>query len=138
MKEPSEASAPTPPQIPGYELIGPIGAGGTAVVWKARQVSLDRPVAIKVLSPGLLQDDASRSAFLTEARAAAKISHPSVVGILDFGETSDGTPYYVMEYVEGVSLAYGSHSTNRWPPSRRSSSAASSPTRSTPSGASTR
>lgn len=105
MKEPSEASAPTPPQIPGYELLGPIGAGGTAVVWKARQVSLDRPVAIKVLSPGLLRDDASRAAFLTEARAAAKISHPSVVGILDFGETADGTPYYVMEYVEGVSLA---------------------------------
>lgn len=105
MKEPSAATSPTPPEIPGYELLGPIGTGGTAVVWKARQVSLDRLVAIKVLSPGLLQDDASRSAFLTEARAAAKISHPSVVGILDFGETSDGTPYYVMEYVEGVSLA---------------------------------
>ncbi len=100
---PSDLSAP--PQIPGCEILERIGVGGTSVVWKARQISLDRPVAVKVLSPGLLQDDASRAAFLTEARAAAKISHPSVVGILDFGETADGNPYYMMEYVEGTSLA---------------------------------
>ena len=105
MKEPSESSLLNPPEIPGYEFLDRIGTGGTSVVWKARQVSLDRPVAIKVLSPELLREPSSRDAFRTEARAAAKIAHPSVVGILDFGETADGTPYYVMEYVEGTSLA---------------------------------
>lgn len=92
------------PELPGYEFLECLGIGGTSKVWRARQISLDRVVAIKILSPQLLQDETARNQFQTEARAAAQISHPAMVGILDFGEY-EGTLYYVMEYVQGTSLA---------------------------------
>jgi len=93
-----------PPALPGYEILRPLGAGGTSTVWLARQISLDRVVAIKILSHTLLADEAARVQFQKEARAAARLSHPAIVGILDFGE-HEGTLYYVMEYVDGTNLA---------------------------------
>lgn len=93
-----------PPALPGYEIQKLLGAGGTSTVWLAKQLSLDRVVAIKVLSPALLADPAAREQFQKEARAAARLSHPAIVGIVDFGE-HDGTLYYVMEYVAGTNLA---------------------------------
>ena len=93
-----------PPALPGYEIQKLLGAGGTSTVWLAKQLSLDRVVAIKVLSPALLADAAAREQFQKEARAAARLSHPAIVGIVDFGE-HDGTLYYVMEYVAGTNLA---------------------------------
>ena len=93
-----------PPVLPGYEIQRLLGSGGTSTVWLAKQLSLDRVVAIKILSPKLLADPAAREQFQREARAAAHISHPAIVGIVDFGE-HDGTPYYVMEYVAGTNLA---------------------------------
>jgi serine/threonine protein kinase len=81
-----------------------LGTGGTSTVWLARQLSLDRVVAIKILSPALLADPAARAQFQKEALAAGKLSNPSIVGILDFGE-HEGTLYYVMEYVPGTNLA---------------------------------
>ena len=95
---------PVPPVLPGYEIQSLLGSGGTSTVWLAKQLSLDRVVAIKILSPKLLTDPAAREQFQQEARAAARLAHPAIVGILDFGE-HDGTPYYVMEYVAGTNLA---------------------------------
>ncbi len=96
--------SPVPPALPGYEIQKRLGAGGTSTVWLARQLSLDRVVAIKILSPKLLADPAAREQFQKEARAAAHLSHPAIVGILDFGE-HEGTLFYVMEYVDGTNLA---------------------------------
>ena len=93
-----------PPALPGYEILQRLGAGGTSTVWLARQLSLDRVVAIKILSPKLLADPEAREQFQREARAAARLSHPAIVGILDFGE-HEGTLYYVMEFVDGTNLA---------------------------------
>lgn len=92
------------PDLPGYEIHQRLGTGGTATVWHARQLSLDRIVAIKVLSPKLLADQEARAQFQEEARAAAKISQAAIVRILDFGE-HEGRLYYVMEYVAGTNLA---------------------------------
>jgi serine/threonine protein kinase len=93
-----------PPVLPGYEILERLGTGGTSTVWLAKQLSLDRVVAIKILSPTLLADTEERAKFQEEARAAARLSHPSIVSILDFGD-HDGTLFYVMEYVDGTNLA---------------------------------
>ena len=99
------ATRPTaPPSLPGYEIQKLLGAGGTSTVWLAKQLSLDRVVAIKILSPDLLADEAARAQFQKEACAAARLTHPAIVGIVDFGE-HQGTLYYVMEYVAGTNLA---------------------------------
>ncbi len=94
----------TPPTLPGYEIQRLLGTGGTSTVWLAKQLSLDRVVAIKILSPNLRADAAAREQFQKEARAAARLSHPAVVGIVDCGE-HQGTLYYVMEYLAGTNLA---------------------------------
>ena len=75
-----------------------------AVVYRARDSELDRDVAIKLLAEHLASDVLFRRRFLRESRLAAKLSHPNVVSVFDAGET-DGRPYIVMEYVEGVTLA---------------------------------
>ena len=81
-----------------------LGRGGMAVVYLARDDELDRPVAIKVLAGHLAGDSAFRDRFVREARLAAGLSHPNVVQLYDAGE-DDGTPYIVMEYVDGRPLA---------------------------------
>lgn len=96
--------SPVPPVLPGYEIQKLLGSGGTSTVWLAKQLSLDRVVAIKILSPKLRADPAAREQFQKEARAAAKLAHPAIVSILDFGD-HEGTLYYVMEYVAGTNLA---------------------------------
>lgn len=75
-----------------------------AVVYRARDSELDRDVAIKVLAEHLASDVEFRRRFLRESRLAAKLSHPNVVSVYDGGET-DGRPYIVMEYVDGVTVA---------------------------------
>ena len=87
----------------GFELLGMIGRGGMGVVYKAREKSLDRIVAIKVLSPLLASDPAANQRFLREARSAAAVVHPNVITIHAISEKSR-LPYLVMEYIEGVSL----------------------------------
>jgi serine/threonine-protein kinase len=74
-----------------------------AEVWKARQISLDRVVAIKMLTHQALPDAETLDRFHTEARAAAKVNHPGIVQVHDAGE-QNGAPYYVMEYVEGKTV----------------------------------
>jgi eukaryotic-like serine/threonine-protein kinase len=81
-----------------------LGAGGMGEVYRARHLSMDRPVAIKFLHPRLLEDEAARVRFQTEARAAVKLRHPNAVSVTDFGQTSEGVVYIVMELLEGRTL----------------------------------
>ncbi|MCL2012314.1 MAG: protein kinase [Cystobacterineae bacterium] len=90
--------------IPGYRLEHLLGRGGMGEVHKARQLSLNRPVAIKLLSAELSADASSVARFEREAAAMAALSHPNIVTILDKGATEEKTYYIVMEYVEGPSL----------------------------------
>ena len=91
-------------QLGPYEIVAPLGAGGMGVVYRARDERLERDVAIKVLSPGLLTDEAARRRFRKEALALARLSHPNIAAVYDVGE-HDGVDYLVMECVPGQSLA---------------------------------
>jgi serine/threonine protein kinase len=95
------------PRIPQerYALLGVLGAGGMGTVLKATHVQLNKPVAIKVLNLDLIGDRTSLSRFEMEAKAGGRLSHPNLVAVFDFGYTVDGEPFFVMEYVEGSSLA---------------------------------
>ena len=90
-------------KFPQYEILECLGRGGMGVVYKARQKSLDRMVAIKILPPERVGEEKFFDRFATEAATLAKLSHPNIVTVHDFGETS-GLFYIVMEYVDGVNL----------------------------------
>ena len=98
-----------------YSVDEVLGSGGMALVYRARDEELDRPVAIKVLADNLAADDAFRRRFLREARLAAQLAHPNVVQVYDSGEAA-GRPYIVMEYVEGETLAALIAQRGRLPP----------------------
>jgi eukaryotic-like serine/threonine-protein kinase len=87
-----------------YRLIERLASGGSAEVWRAHDEQLDRPVAVKRLHAHLLPDSASRLRLAAEARAAASLSHPGIVGVYDVDVDGD-SPALVMELVEGESLA---------------------------------
>jgi eukaryotic-like serine/threonine-protein kinase len=87
-----------------YEILAQIGSGGMGVVYRARDSRLERDVAIKVLSSGLLTDESARRRFRKEALALAKLNHANIASIYDVGE-QDGVDYLVMECVSGQSLA---------------------------------
>ena len=91
--------------IAGYELLAKLGEGGMGVVYKARQPTMDRIVAIKVLRPSLSRNDAYLERFFREARAAATLNHPNIVQAIDAG-FADGYHYLVMEFVDGSTLAH--------------------------------
>lgn len=86
-----------------YELEQEIGRGAAATVWLARDTLLERPVAIKVLAPGLVEDSSWLARFRREARVAAGLQHPNLVSIYDFGAEAE-RPYLVMAYIPGGSL----------------------------------
>jgi serine/threonine protein kinase len=90
-------------RLPNLEVLELLGHGGMGLVYKGRQPFLDRQVAIKVIRPDAGDKEESRQRFIREARALAKLLHPYIVTVFDFGE-SDGLCYLVMEYVEGTSL----------------------------------
>ena len=91
--------------LPQYEITALLGRGGMGAVYKGTQKSLDRPVAIKILSNQLEEADASfAERFKNEARAMAKLSHPGIVAVHDFGETMGGLLYIVMEFIEGTDV----------------------------------
>src|ERR1051325_2641468 len=81
-----------------------LGAGGMGAVYRARHLSMDRPVAIKVLHQRLSDDEAARTRFQIEARAAVHLQHSNAVSVTDFGQTSEGCVYIVMELLEGRTL----------------------------------
>ncbi len=92
------------PDIPGYEILSMLGRGGMGAVYKARQKSLDRTVALKVLPPRAAKDESFIRKFISEARTVAKLNHENIIAGIDVGE-ANGTYYFAMEHVEGESLA---------------------------------
>ena len=102
------ASAPRAPEelaphFPQLEILECLGRAGMGVVYKARQPQLDRVVALKILAPERVTEARFADRFLREARALAKLNHPNIVAVHDFGQTG-GYFYLVMEYVDGVNL----------------------------------
>src|SRR5688572_18212687 len=100
----------TPPTVeelaksfPQLEILALLGQGGMGAVYKARQPGLDRLVAVKILPPQVGRDPHFAERFQREARALARLSHPNIVGVHDFGQV-DGLYYFVMEYIDGVNL----------------------------------
>ena len=91
------------PHFPQLEILELIGRGGMGAVYKARQPSLDRLVALKILPPGVAGGAGFAERFTREARALARLSHPNIVTVYDFGQAA-GMPYFVMEYVDGLNL----------------------------------
>jgi serine/threonine protein kinase len=100
---PGGAAAADWPAVPGYELLEELGRGGMGVVFRARQLSLKRLVALKLIRDGALAGPQERARFRIEAEAAARVRHPNVVEIYDAGE-HQGRPYFAMEFVEGGGL----------------------------------
>jgi serine/threonine protein kinase len=90
-------------QIPGYKITGKLGAGAMAVVYKARQLSLNRTVAIKVLPRRFTENREYVERFYKEGQAAGKLNHNNIVQAFDVGEAG-GYHYFVMEYVEGKTI----------------------------------
>ena len=91
------------PKFPQLEIIELIGRGGMGAVYKARQKELDRIVALKILPPGIGDDAAFAERFAREAKALARLNHPGIITIHDFGR-ADGLYFFVMEFVDGVNL----------------------------------
>src|ERR1035437_2656100 len=110
--QPVSFQAPAPdelaPSFPVYRIENLIATGGMGAVYKAIQVSLDRPVAIKILPRETSEDPSFRDSFTAEAKAMARLNHPNLIGVYDFGEV-DGILFIIMEFVAGQSLY---HATN--------------------------
>ncbi|MEW6732245.1 MAG: protein kinase [Acidobacteriota bacterium] len=87
-----------------YELIAQLGEGGMAIVYRARRLRIGDEVAVKVLRPEITLDTISQARFEREAQAAARIKHPNIITIHDFGTSSDGLTYLVMELLTGPTL----------------------------------
>lgn len=97
------------PQLPvidgKYTLIRELGSGGSGTVYEAEQLTFGKRVALKTLNQGVANDPEFRTRFAAEARAAARIAHANVVDVLDIGVTAESLPYFVMELLEGETLA---------------------------------
>ena len=87
-----------------YRLEERLGVGGMGTVYRAVHLLIDRPVAIKVLNQRFVEDEAARTRFRREARAAGRLQHTNAVTVTDFGQSSDGYVYIVMELLEGRTL----------------------------------
>ena len=98
---------PTPaelsPMFPQLEVLDFVGQGGMGAVYKARQKELDRVVALKILPPAISQDPSFAERFTREAKALAKLNHPGIVTLYEFGK-ADGLFFFLMEFVDGMSL----------------------------------
>jgi len=92
-----------PHDIGGYRILKKIGSGSMGTVYKAKQLSLDRVVAIKILNPELSRKEDFARRFLREARTVARLNHPNVISGIDVGE-EDGVRYFVMEFAAGMTV----------------------------------
>ncbi|MHC4681742.1 MAG: serine/threonine protein kinase [Planctomycetota bacterium] len=104
LKEDVKESKAAVRKIPGYKILGKLGAGAMAVVYKGKQLSLNRMVAIKVLPKRFTENPEYVERFYKEGQAAGKLNHPNIVQAIDVGEAG-GYHYFVMEYVEGKTIA---------------------------------
>jgi serine/threonine protein kinase len=92
--------------LPQYEILSMLGRGGMGAVYKGVQQTLDRPVAIKILSTALEESEMGfAERFKNEARALGRLSHPGIVGVYDFGSAANGLLYIVMEFVDGTDVS---------------------------------
>ncbi len=104
-----KAAAPAPPSAPvlqhlgDFRILREVGHGGMGVVYEAEQVSLGRRVALKVLTDRLMRDARQKRRFEREAKAAARLHHTNIVPVFGTGE-AEGTPYYVMQFIQGMGL----------------------------------
>jgi len=118
---PSDAAAlkpgPTPRVIENkYRIDQLLGRGGMGAVYRARDMRLDRPVAVKVVRPDLLDDNDARRRFRREAQIVARLQHPGIVSVFDFGTLAGGGAYLVMELVRGEDLRRVLHREGRLDP----------------------
>src|SRR2546427_2413224 len=90
-------------RLGSYEIVAPLGAGGMGEVYRAKDIKLDRQVAVKVLPERLANDPQALARFEREAKAVAALSHPNIVGIHDFGR-DQGITYAVSELLKGETL----------------------------------
>ncbi|MCC9601274.1 serine/threonine protein kinase [Stieleria sp. JC731] len=102
--QPRYARLQLPTTIGDYELLEEIGRGGMGVVFRARQLSLEREVAVKMILRGRLASDADLQRFMAEAAATAKLEHPGIVPVYDVGDF-EGRPFFSMKYIAGETLA---------------------------------
>jgi serine/threonine protein kinase len=93
-----------PPAVPGFEILGELGRGGMGVVYRARQVALQRTVALKMIQNGAHAGPRELARFRAEAQVLARLQHPNIVQIYDVGEAA-GQPYFALEFLAGGSLA---------------------------------
>jgi serine/threonine-protein kinase len=103
---PAEAPLDAVPsrRLGAYELIEEVGRGGMGYVWRARQLGLDRVVAVKTLRAGVAAGESARARFQREALALARVNHPGIVAVHEVGE-EDGEPFLVMEFIRDETLA---------------------------------
>lgn len=101
-----------------YTIVEKLGEGGMGSVYRSRQHSFGREVAIKVVNPGLVTDPMIIKRFLREAKLSSRLSHPNAVAVLDFGQTDDGIFYLVMELVQGRTLHDAMAQTPQFTPER--------------------
>ncbi|MCH5378253.1 MAG: serine/threonine protein kinase, partial [Planctomycetes bacterium] len=99
-----EAVLQLPCRFAGYELLEEIGRGGMGIVYRSRQLNLDREVAVKMILRGPLASGADRERFRVEAEATARLDHPNIVPVYEVGE-SQGRPYFSMKYIHGRTLS---------------------------------
>lgn len=101
-----------------FEILERIGEGGTGVVYRAKQLSVDRIIAIKVLGAHVSTDPSWVKRFHNEARAASRLDHPNTVRLIDFGQTKEGLLFIAMEFLHGRSLRTEIERLGRLPPNR--------------------
>lgn len=118
---------PIAKELGDFELIGEVGRGGMGIVFEARQKSLQRRVALKVLPPGVRWSETATTRFAREAKAAGKLRHANIVPVYSYGESA-GVSYFAMQFIDGITLAEPSKRYRREDVPTVSDAAAATPT----------